>query len=227
MQRELLDWSGNGAAVHCQGRRCFVAIPLNQTLSGSANRDITMDAATFAQQLAKTIAWCEPRVDLADRKWCLRSDSLRPEYDYRSPDDPTLLNDAKTINSVVQRRHAIVRSERRATASSTALHGGRVLMCYFDETNQDYGSAEESLWFYDGYDNPPWDTWVACLDGALVTWVPPQFLNLADDGMAVECCQMLMWLENPRSYILDDHPRQIPEWLKQYSWDIPSTKDAR
>jgi len=33
-QRELLDWSGNGGAVHCQGRRCFVAIPLNQTLAG-------------------------------------------------------------------------------------------------------------------------------------------------------------------------------------------------
>ena len=34
-QRELLDWSGNGGAVHCQGGRCFVAIPLNQTLFGN------------------------------------------------------------------------------------------------------------------------------------------------------------------------------------------------
>lgn len=31
-QRELLDWSGNGGAVECQGRHSFVAIPLNQTL---------------------------------------------------------------------------------------------------------------------------------------------------------------------------------------------------
>jgi hypothetical protein len=32
-QRELLDWSENGGAVHCQGRRCFVAIPLYQTFA--------------------------------------------------------------------------------------------------------------------------------------------------------------------------------------------------
>ena len=38
MQRELLHWSGNGGAVHFQGRRYFVAIPRNQTLCQSKDK---------------------------------------------------------------------------------------------------------------------------------------------------------------------------------------------
>jgi hypothetical protein len=185
-----------------------------------------MNAATFSKRFAETIAWCKPRVDITDPKWCLRSAALKPDYNYDSPDDPTLWNDASTIQSVIHcRQHALAETEM-PTPPSTDLHGGRLLLCYFEETNHNYGSAKESRWFYDGHDNPPWDTWVACLDGALISWVPPHFMDLAAGGMAVECCQMLMWLEQPLSYVLDDKPREILGWLKHYSSTLPH-KDAR
>jgi hypothetical protein len=185
-----------------------------------------INAATFAEQLAETIAWCKPRVDITDPKWCLRSTALKPDYEYDSADDPTLWNEVNIIQSVVQRRQHAMAGIEPTTLPTTGLHGGRLLLCYFDETNHNYGSAEESEWFYDGYDNPPWDTWVAWLDNALISWVPPQFMDLASGGMAVECCQMLMWLEQPFSYVLDDKPRQIPSWLMQHSWTTPH-EDAR
>lgn len=185
-----------------------------------------MDSETFSQQLAETITWCKPRVDIAEPKWCLRSDALKPDCDYHSPNDPTLSNDATAIRFVVQRRHNAIAQLGKTTLSPN-LHGGRLLLCYFDETNHNEGSADESRWYYDGNDNPPWDTWVACLNDVLISWVPPQFLAPAADGMAVECCQMLMWLEQPVSYMLDDRPRHIPDWLKQYAWAGPSAKDAR
>ena len=109
-----------------------------------------MDAATFAQQLAETIAWCKPRVDLTDPKWCLRSTELKPDCNYDSADDPTLWNDAHIVQSVVQRRQHAIAGIETTTPPSTGLHGGRLLLCYFDETNHNYGPAEESRWFYDG-----------------------------------------------------------------------------
>lgn len=185
-----------------------------------------IDAATFAQQLAETIAWCKPRVDITEPRWCLRSRVLRPDYNYDSADNPTLWNDANIVHSVVQRRQHAITGIGMTSSLSAGLQGGRLLLCYFDETNHNYGSAEESQWFYDGHDNPPWDTWVACLDDVLISWVPQQFMNLASGGMSVECCQMLMWLEQPFPCVLDDNPRQIPGWLKHYSWNLPQ-EDAR
>ena len=185
-----------------------------------------MDTATFSRQLAETIAWCEPRVDAYDPKWCLRSDALKPNYDYYSSDEPTIWNDIKIIQSIVDRRQRALAAHETTITSPADLHGGRLLMCYFDKTNHNQCSADESRWFYDGNDNPPWDTWVAPVNDALVSWVPPQLLDLATEGMAVECCQMLMWLEQPLSYILDDKPRQIPDWLKQLSQSVMNPGDA-
>lgn len=178
-----------------------------------------IESMAFTQQLVETIAWCEIRVDIANPKWCLRSKALRPDYDYESPDDPTFWNDAQIIQSVIDCRRNLLPISETSTPPTTGLHGGRLLLCFFEETNHNYGSAGESQWFFDGFDNPPWNTWVACIGDALVSWVPPQFLDLAAEGMAVECCQMLMWLEKPLPQLLTKESRQIPPWLTdQFSW---------
>ena len=185
-----------------------------------------IDAVTFRQRLAETITWCKRRVDISDPKWSLRSEALKPAYDYHSPDDPPLWNDATLIQSIVDRRTYCLAQSGIAIKTSTDLNGGRLLLCYFNETNFNECSADCSRWFYDGNDNPPWDSWVGYVGDALVSWVPPQFLDLAADGMDVECCQMLMWLEKPFANVLTKEPRQIPDWLKEYSWTIPGAKNS-
>ena len=53
---------------------------------------------------------------------------------------------------------------------------------------------------------PPWDTWIAYLHDEynidsfdteyLIAWVPPEFVSLANEGIAVNPEQCIMWLSD-------------------------------
>jgi hypothetical protein len=67
------------------------------------------------------------------------------------------------------------------------------------------GAAQaHSKGFFDVYNAPPWDTWVAMLqdsegtyrDPYLISWVPPEFASLAQNGIDVNPEQCIVWLED-------------------------------
>lgn len=101
----------------------------------------------------------------------------------------------------------VVHSPRRARRSSgevPSLAGGRLLV-YFPEEDLADGAAEsESGGFFDVHNAPPWDTWVAMVEDDegdrarpyLVSWVPPEFLMLAEAGIHVNPEECIRWLDD-------------------------------
>jgi len=161
------------------------------------------------KQLLETMTWCAPRVERAAPKTSLRSDELRPHAEY-DDDGLTVWTEPPMIAHVAGLRARLVAEKPRVCL------GGRLLLCYHDENNHNWAAAEASRWFFDGHDNPPWDTWVGCHDSALVSWVPPEFEPLAQEGIDTECVGMLDWADGaPRL-----EWRVIPPWLRQVALEV-------
>ena len=160
-----------------------------------------MERDAFNRSLVETVTWCVPRVRTDEPQWCLRSPELAPAEALEDADDPTFWNDERIVDAVVLKRSAL-----SGPLSPEPLATGRLLLCRFDRTNHNYGSAEMSRFFFDGNDNPPWDCWVGVVGTALVAWVPEQLVALAEAGIAVECTKTLSWL-TPSS--------DGPSWLRE------------
>jgi hypothetical protein len=148
-------------------------------------------------RLAQTIAWCEPRADLADPRGSLRDDQLSP---------PVLEPDRQaTVRGVVSSRDW--RPEVRAASpvsSAADLRGGRLLVYFPDEELSDGAAEAETRGFFDVNNAPPWDTWVGLFrdDEAgrsgdyLVSWVPRLFVELVDRGIYVNPEECIRWLDS-------------------------------
>jgi hypothetical protein len=150
----------------------------------------------FLRRLGATVAWCLPRANPADPRGCLRHDYLRPR--------PLSPNYFAAVGHVASsREHKLGRDRRR---HEPPLAGGRLLV-YFPDADLSDGAAElETNGYFDVFNTPPWDTWVAfASDGAgadssygnyLVAWVPPVFLGAAAAGIDVNPEQCIAWLED-------------------------------
>jgi hypothetical protein len=174
---------------------------------GGPGREVGVRHPWFELALAQTIAWCAPRADANDPAGSLRSTLLRPKM--------LGANGRLEISSIVDVRSYSDPAMKAATEvqSSVDLQGGRLLV-YFPEEELADGAAEaETAGFFDVFDAPPWDTWVAMLGSAkdrveynerrsystgpyLVSWVPPAFLDLAAAGIAVNPVACIRWLED-------------------------------
>jgi hypothetical protein len=177
------------------------------------------DRETLIVRLREAVTWCAPRLRTEDPKWSLRSKELCPPVEFRDEDRLTFWNEAELVEHVV---HARARLMQGQNILDITLSGGRLLLCYFDDTNHNYLSASESEWYFDGFDNPPWDSWIGCSDGILVSWVPPEFLKHAEKGVDVECVDMLMWADSPS--------RAAPKWLVKAArewWLNPTLQRTR
>ena len=166
----------------------------------------------FNKDLSATIEWCSSRIDASRPKWCLRSDELRPDIEFDPPDDPSFFNRCEIIDSVVHQRRRLIPNPK---TQSTDLNGGKLLLCFFDYTNHNQLTADETEWFFDWADNPPWDTWITTIGEALVSWVPRQFVDVVDHAIPMECMGMLLWAESPEeNYPVDPNSYQnYPDWL--------------
>jgi hypothetical protein len=82
---------------------------------------------------------------------------------------------------------------------------GRLLL-YFPNADLCDGAAEaESQGFFDVYNTPPWDTWVAFVSEPhgtnvnyseyLIAWVPPVFVERATAGILVNPEECIRWLD--------------------------------
>ena len=162
------------------------------------------DKRAFIKYLTETIAWCRDAGSPAQPGTSLRT--CKPVRD-------DLTSQGTQVFSVcLERSRRLSSSGKRDLSPVADLCGGR-LLAYFPDDNLACGTAEaESEGFFDVNNIPPYDTWVwmvrnvrtfACADGArgeveanyLVAWVPPDFIQLANVGIAVipEAC--VLWLD--------------------------------
>ncbi len=134
----------------------------------------------FLASLGETIVWCNSSLNVDDPQGSLRSSELLP---------PVLAPDpGSSVSDVLQARSFALRLGRTRPASS--LEGG-FLLCYEPDQNlADGAAAFSSKGYFDDDNVPPWDTWIAYATeqgrhGFLVSWVPPAFKKLADEGLVV------------------------------------------
>jgi len=114
--------------------------------------DLSRSFAPFWERLHEAIEWCRQRIDLDHPQHCLRSDETRPrtlERDYF----------AAVASVATVRRHRVP-----SEPAPHALGEGRLLV-YFPNDELADGAAEvQSQGFFDIFNAPPWDTWVAMVE---------------------------------------------------------------
>lgn len=152
----------------------------------------------FHSRLAQTIFWCAPRADKLNPATSLRTAALRP----RMLEE----NRSSSVNSVVYARELYGGADIRKATIPHDLSGGRLLI-YFPDSDLACGAAEqETAGFFDVNNVPPWDTWVTYfqdqqnIDSSdneyLIAWIPPEFVDLANEGINVNPEQCIMWLSD-------------------------------
>ena len=183
----------------------------------------------FIKNLHETIAWCIPRVDISNPKYCLRSAELKPDYEFssRPDDDVDLWADTPMIDKLIQTRAQLL------TQATFDMGRGRLLIHFLYESNHNGATADVTSYYLDNNDTPPWDTWVQAFIPEslahqspdevpiefpfLISWVPPEFVKIVHEATEVECVGMLMWADAPRRW---DGPREyadsIPDWLQRW-----------
>jgi hypothetical protein len=147
-------------------------------------------------RLAQTIAWC-----------CANARSDAPMTSVRTPDlMPKLLcsNRDEAISDVGSSRGWRVRTEVPDTVSAIPnLRRGRLLIYFPDDELCDGAAEVESKGFYDTHNTPGWDTWVSYFEddvdrrrrtNYLLAYVPPQLVEFAEIGIAVNPEECIAWL---------------------------------
>src|SRR5277367_3594690 len=111
----------------------------------------------------------------------LRSSALKPRsFSVGQSADERL----SIVQDVVTKRSESLRIDGKPP--QTLLSGvptGR-LLCYVPDENLSDGAARfASKGFFDDENVPAWDIWICFLDGHLVSWVPPQLIELVTRGI--------------------------------------------
>jgi hypothetical protein len=169
------------------------------------------DDVPFDVRLAQTIAWCEPRVDVADPRSSLRTERIQPG-------DQSVLGDNRgsRVRFLCYQRASLLaastRQDRRgfdavsvqgivpsSVSSAKDLRQGRLLVYFPDEQLADGAAEAESNGFFDVDNVPPWDTWVGLYPSErgeyLVSWVPSQLAELVGRGIRVNPEECIRWLD--------------------------------
>ena len=149
-------------------------------------------------RITQVVTWCVERTadDTFDPK--MRSEKLLPRLFHQGGDD-----------LVCDVGHSIAMYIRRKTNEVTEqfpdLRGGKLLLYFPDEDLSDGAAEVESKGFFDVYNAPPWDTWVAYFEekgGAskidrnyLLAYVPQKLVSLANAGIDVNPEECIQWLE--------------------------------
>ena len=177
------------------------------------------------KSLNETVCWCRSRVDVTNPKYCLRSDELRPPAEFGRPqerephEDVDIMVEERFVIHVLQERTRLLDESNRGSR----VHGppsaeGRLLAHFVGHSNHNNLTADYSGGYFDFWDTPPWDTWVHWVDqeDLLVSWVPPEFVNIVAKAISIEVCGMLTWVDEERP---DSLYHKIPAWL------VESTKE--
>lgn len=173
--------------------------------------DCSHSLEPFLVRLAQTVAWTIDRADPANPRDCLRNPNRRPR---------TLESDYFAAVRVVSGGPGLL----QYAARHGSLAGGRLLI-YFPDADLFDGAAElETDGFFDVFNTPPWDTWVAfardrterdnCEANYLIAYIPPVFLERCSAGIEVNPEQCIRWIEDTDVAFRDLLQRHAPNLLR-------------
>jgi len=162
--------------------------------------------ADFYSRLNETIAWCDTKGSVADPK-----ESLRQLRKYVGGSD--LQSPESRVWSIAHYRSYNLRKHTNYVKNDLPpkrSNGGRFL-AYFPNLDLCDGVASaETDGFLDEYNIPPYDTWIDFGEPNpksrhpggrfLVSWVPHEFVELANGGVEVNPEECIIWLDEY------DHP---------------------
>ncbi len=152
--------------------------------------------SAFRMGLAETVVWCARHAVLEEPAKSLRTASCAPHPFGRKFED--------VVESALTRRRSAL--TRAGLTSGTA--NGRLLAYDPDSNLSDGAARQESRGFFDDDNTPPWDTWLGYVtedDGAgsgrfvqftgyLISWVPQEFVALAEAGIDANPERCILWL---------------------------------
>jgi hypothetical protein len=122
----------------------------------------------------------------------LRSPELKPSFSLDQFGDDTLWIEA--VEEVVTLRAGFVAGNIDEQLLSDG--GGRFLL-YRPSENLACGAADASSnGFFDTNNVPPWDLWLGFSDGALVSWIPPDLVDVAAMGVFVNPEECIKWADS-------------------------------
>jgi hypothetical protein len=158
---------------------------------------LTMADDVLYTRLEESIEWTTAMVERDDCRPSMRYLDLRWRIlNYGIEDTVCEVGSA--------RQKALSTSRSAAILRCPDLRGGR-LMVYFPAYDLCDGAAEQaSAGFFDGFNVPPWETWIGYFEsssegrpsrhGYLLAYVPQKLLALADAGISVNPEQCIQWL---------------------------------
>jgi hypothetical protein len=172
---------------------------------------------SFRLSLEQAVAWCSPRVDTESPETCLRSADLRaaiPKNDISNGYWQSL----DVVNLLVAVRASLV-------ASDSAFDGqvGRLVGCDVSASEASEGARVDSNGFFDAFDVPPWDTWVAWFpdrnavqsdNGYLVGWIPDELVVIAQSGIDASPVECVFWADDPTesAWSFCKFRESVPSW---------------
>lgn len=125
----------------------------------------------------------------------LRSPVLQPGCS-RFPSNRS--EQAQIVDDLFERRAAQLRfTQQNPPSLWERLQSGRLLLYAPDENLFDGAASSASRGFFDVDNIPPWDTWVCFFEQYLVSWVPPQLVELANQGIDANPEQCILWTPEP------------------------------
>jgi len=142
--------------------------------------------------------------------WCVQRVSPQPAWRLDEP-DPTLrsirlcpslfaVDPNRMVRSVVDSRSSALESGAAPKGARLALAGGRLLFYEPSKNLADGAACAQSRGFFDVDNTPPWDTWVCFADDTfVVSWVPPECLDRASAGVAVNPEECIRWASDVKS----------------------------
>ncbi len=158
------------------------------------------DLNTFIKNSGATVAWCNHVIEMSrthqalwetisDQSEYLKSFSSRQIAEFSEAERSELANKVFEARLELLSRKSIIADESSLAAS---LRSGELLAFFPTETFND-GTAEVVTGGYFNYFNwPPFSTWVYYVGEKtisqpqiphLICWIPPEFVDLASDGI--------------------------------------------
>ena len=128
--------------------------------------------------------------DIAPLHAQLRSPELQPQSFLP---DPSRKKCSEIVRGVISRRAERLHPRKGSPAPSHSIADGRLLLFSPEETLTDGAACYSSKGFFDVDNVPPWDTWVAFHDQYVISWVPPQLVELANAGVDANPEQCILW----------------------------------
>jgi hypothetical protein len=109
------------------------------------------------------------------------------------------------MDTLAEQRADALRAENAyPDLSHPDFSGGRLIINDFLNSDVCGMSIMQSEGFFDEYDIAPWDTWIGFAKGertgALICWVPSEFIALVEGGIAVNPVDCISWATEYQQY---------------------------